>query len=409
MGYVAVKGGTEAIENAAMLLTYERIKGNSEPLKVEQIKEQLYLLVDRVMGEGSLYAPELAALAIKQSAGDTFEAAFMLRAYRTTLPRVGYSIPQSTKEMRVIRRISAAFKDIPGGQILGPTSDYTLRLLDFELLNESDEKRAAYVRDIFKDILDYSPLPDSFPKVIEVLRKEGLLVETVGGQQSAVNNKNGIFDITRQSLTFPAQRSAAMQTMARGETGGLLLLAYSNMRGYGDIHPTIGELRVGYIPVVIKHPHTGKPYTVGEVKITEAEVIAKFTGKDGSPKFTLGYGLCFGHNETKAISMAVLDRAMQAEQPKPVPEGPSITTFEGRLNRGMVSENQEFVLSHIDGIESIGFCNHYKLPHYITFQSDLDRLRKAQEKMGLSLFTDEAQRSRRIGTVPGLSQEKVRK
>jgi len=367
MGYVAVKGGTEAIENAARLLAYERIKGNSEPLKVEQIEEQLYLLVDRVMGEGSLYAPELAALAIKQSAGDTLEASFMLRAYRTTLPRVGYSIPQSTKEMRVIRRISAAFKDIPGGQILGPTSDYTLRLLDFELLNESDEKRAAYVRDMFKNILDYSPLPDSIPKVIEVLRKEGLLVEAVCSRQSAVNNQNGIFDITRQSLTFPASRSAAMQAMARAETGGLLLLAYSNMRGYGDIHPTIGELRVGYIPVKIKHPYTGEPYTVGEIKVTEAEVIAKFGGKDGSPKFTLGYGLCFGNNETKAISMAVLDRAMQSEEPK------------------MASENQEFVLSHIDGIESMGFCNHYKLPHYITFQSDLDRLRKAQEKSGVRI------------------------
>lgn len=369
MGYVAVKGGTEAIENAAKLLAYERIKGSSNPLDVRQIKEQLYLLVDRVMSEGSLYAPDLAALAIKQSAGDTFEAAFMLRAYRTTLPRVAYSIPQSTKEMRVIRRISAAFKDIPGGQILGPTSDYTLRLLDFELLDDSNEKREEYIRDIFKDIepsaFSLQPFPKYFPKVIEVLRKEGLLVEAFGSQPAsggAVNNQNGIFDITRQSLTFPASRSAAMQTMARGETGGLLLLAYSNMRGYGDIHPTIGELRVGYIPVKIKHPHIDKPYIIGEVKVTEAEVIAKFTGKDGSPKFTLGYGLCFGHNETKAISMAVLDRAMQAEEPK------------------MVSENQEFVLSHIDGIESMGFCNHYKLPHYITFQSDLDRLRKAQEK-----------------------------
>ena len=375
MGYVAVKGGTDAIENAARLLAYERIKGNSEPLEVEQIKEQLYLLVDRVMGEGSLYAPKLAALAIKQSAGDTLEASFMLRAYRTTLPRVGYSIPQSTKEMRVIRRISAAFKDIPGGQILGPTSDYTLRLLDFELLNDSKEKREEYIRALFKDIepsaFSLQPFPETFAKVIEVLRKEGLLAEAVGSQspqatrrggQPAVNNQNGIFDITRQSLTFPASRSAAMQTMARGETGGLLLLAYSNMRGYGDIHPTIGELRVGYIPVRIKHPYTGEPYTVGEIKVTEAEVIAKFKGEDGSPKFTLGYGLCFGNNETKAISMAVLDRAMHTEEPK------------------MVSENQEFVLSHIDGIESMGFCNHYKLPHYITFQSDLDRLRKAQEE-----------------------------
>lgn len=366
MGYVAVKGGTEAIESAAKLLNYEMLKGASEPLKVEQIKEQLYLLVDRIMGEGSLYAPELAALAIKQSAGDTFEAAFMLRAYRTTKPRIGYSLPQSTKEMRIIRRISAAFKDIPGGQILGPTSDYTLRLLDFELFDDSSEKRKRFMEELFRDIQPsaslHRSLPDSFPKIIEILRKEGLLVEAACSRQSAVNNQNGIFDITRQSLSFPAPRSAQMQTMARAETGGLLLLAYSNMRGYGDIHPTVGELRVGYLPVRIKHPHTGEPYTVGEIKVTEADVIAKFTGKDGIPQFTLGYGLCFGHNETKAISIAVVDRAMQVEEPK------------------MVSENQEFVLSHIDGVESMGFCNHYKLPHYITFQSDLDRLRKAQEK-----------------------------
>ncbi len=395
MGYVAVKGGTEAIENAAMFLNYERIKGNSEPLRVEQIKEQLYLLVDRVMGEGSLYAPELAALVIKQSAGDTFEAAFMLRAYRTTLPRVGYSIPQSTKEMRVIRRISAAFKDIPGGQILGTTPDYTLRLLDFELLNDTSEKRESFIRGLFNGIDAAPPIPDSFPKVIEVLRNEGLLIESVSSQNGlpaclpervrsqSGNAQAGIFDITRQSLTFPAPRSAAMQTMARGETGGMLLLAYSNIRGYGDIHPFLGEMRVGYIPVKIKHPLTGEPYTVGEVKVTEAEIIARFTIKDGSPKFTLGYGLCFGHNETKAITMAILDRAMQSAEPKPVTEVPSITAFEGRLNRGMPSEDQEFVLYHLDGIESMGFCNHWKLPHYVTFQSDLDRLKKAQQESGV--------------------------
>lgn len=357
MGYVAVKGGTEAIENSVNALAYERIKGNSEPLKVDQIREQLHFLVDRVMGEGSLYAPELAALAVKQAAGDTLEAAYMLRAYRTTKPRVGYSLPQAASEMRVIRRISASFKEVPGGQILGPTTDYTLRLLDFELLDESREKKEAYIRFLFKDLSYSCPLPESFPKVIEVLRKENLLVERVRGVEG-----ESICDVTMQSLAFPAPRSARLQSMARGETGGLLLLAYSNMRGYGDIHPTIGELRVGYMPLRIRHPHTGESYTVGEVKVTEAEVIAKFEGNEGGPKFTLGYGLCFGHNETKAISMAVLDRAMQTEEPK------------------MASESQEYVFSHIDGIESMGFCNHYKLPHYVTFQSDLDRLRKAQEE-----------------------------
>jgi alpha-D-ribose 1-methylphosphonate 5-triphosphate synthase subunit PhnI len=357
MGYVAVKGGTEAIENASRLLLYERLKGTSRLLEAGQIREQLHLLVDRVMGEGALYAPDLAALTIMQSSGDALEAAFMLRAFRATKTRVASSFPQSTSEMKVVRRISAAFKDIPGGQVLGPSSDYSLRLIDFEMLEDRPDRKEELIKDILSGISCPDMLPDTFPKVVEMLRTEGLIEES-----RRTNSEQGeIFDLTRHSMTFPAPRSAALQALARGETGGLLLLAYSNMRGYGDVHPTIGELRVGYIPVKIRHPRTGQPYAIGEIKVTEAEVISKFTACDGSPKFTLGYGLCFGQNETKAISMAVLDRAMRTEEP------------------AMASEDQEFVLTHVDGIESMGFCNHYKLPHYVTFQSDLDRLRQARK------------------------------
>jgi alpha-D-ribose 1-methylphosphonate 5-triphosphate synthase subunit PhnI len=361
MGYVAVKGGEEAIENAARLLVYERVKGRSKPLAVNQIQEQLHLAVDRVMSEGSLYAPHIAALALKQAAGDTFEAAFMVRAYRATEPRIASSVPLSTKRMRVIRRISAAFKDVPGGQILGATTDYTIRLLDFDLSSDSESKRRVFMKQLTSRCSGAQSLPDSFPKIVELLRNEGLVVDP----SHECQQESAIIDITRASLTFPAGRSAAMQTMARGETGGLLLLAYSSMRGYGDIHPTIGELRVGYLPVVVRHPYTKEEIPAGEVKVTEAEVIAKFSDKSGTPKFTLGYGLCFGHNEVKAISMAVLDRSMQGQR------------------QSIPSENQEFVLSHVDGVESMGFCIHYKLPHYVTFQSDLDRLRKAQKTVPL--------------------------
>jgi alpha-D-ribose 1-methylphosphonate 5-triphosphate synthase subunit PhnI len=362
MAYFAVKGGTEAIENACQLLTHERTKGPSNYLTVEQIKDQLYLLVDRVMGEGSLYAPDLAALAVKQSAGDTLEASFMIRAYRTTLPRIAYSIPRTTKDIRIIRRISAAFKDIPGGQVLGPTSDYTLRLLDFDLFEEKEGASNKIIKRLMADQIRLprnAPLPESFPKVVEILRKEGLLM-AAKTRYDPIGPDAHIFDITRNALTYPAPRSAALQSMARGETGGLLALAYSSMRGYGNVHPTIGELRVGYVPVVVAHPHTKEAYCAGEVKVTEAEVIARFDKRNGKPVFTLGYGLCFGQNEIKAISMAILDRSMQAVEPK------------------TPAEDQEFVLSHTDGIEAMGFCNHWKLPHYVDFQSDLDRLRKAQ-------------------------------
>ena len=355
MAYVAVKGGTQAIENACDLLNYQRVKGDSAPLGVDQIQEQLYLGIDRIMSEGGLYAPNLAALALKQTAGDSFEAAFMLRAYRATKPRLNHSIALSMDKMRVIRRISASFKDIPGGQILGSTSDYTLRLLDFDLLEDSTARRQAFREKIFKDLDPDLELPNSFPKVVEILRREGLLIE-----KPERRKESEPFDITRRSLTYPAPRSASMQSLARGETGGMLTLAYSSMRGYGNVHPTIGELRVGYVPLEVPHPETGEPYLIGEIKVTEAEAVAQYTGGDGPAKFTLGYGLCFGQNELKAISMALLDRTMQAEEGK------------------TPAEDQEYVLSHIDGIEAMGFCNHWKLPHYVDFQSDLDRLRRTQ-------------------------------
>ena len=356
MGYVAVKGGLEAIENACRLFAWERSKGASEPLTVEQVRDQLYLAVDRVMGEGALYAPDLAALALKQAAGDSFEASFMLRAYRATQPRLGYSLPVNTEEMRIVRRISSAFKDIPGGQVLGATSDYTLRLLDFELLKDDAARREAFREKVFSNLPADAEIPDTFPKVIDILRREGLLADSLPVDTTAVP-----FDITRQSLTFPAPRSAALQSLTRGETGGLLTLAYSSMRGYGNIHPTLGELRVGYVPLQVAHPVTGEPYVAGEVKVTEAEVLARFEGSDGMPRFSLGYGLCFGQNELKAISMAVLDRCTRTDKPS------------------CPAEDQEYVLYHTDGIEAMGFCNHWKLPHYVDFLSDLDRLRKAQE------------------------------
>lgn len=359
MAYVAVRGGREAIENAECLFHYESQRGSSAPLSVQQIMEQMHLAVDRVMGEGALYAPRLAALALKQSAGDPLEAAFLVRAYRATLPRISYSLPASTDHMRVKRRISAAFKNIPGGQILGPTPDYTLRLLDFELFHENGDRFRQHVHALLDRTFDAPTLPDTFPKVVELLRRENLLAD-----RPPQKPDEPPFDVTREALSFPAPRSAALQTLTRAETGGLLALAYSNMRGYGTVHPTVGELRVGTLPVTIVNPLNGRPEKIGDVLVTEAEIIAHAEADGDSPRFSLGYGLCFGHNETKAIAMAVLDRAMQTDRP---------TT---------PSEDQEFVLQHVDGIESMGFCNHYKLPHYVTFQSALDRIRKAQEIHG---------------------------
>src|SRR6202171_889627 len=102
MAYVAVKGGERAIDNAHAWLSEERRGNPAVPaLSVAQIEQQLGRSVDRVMAEGSLYDRELAALAIKQAQGDLIEAAFLLRAYRTTLPRFAYAEPLDTGAMQI--------------------------------------------------------------------------------------------------------------------------------------------------------------------------------------------------------------------------------------------------------------------------------------------------------------------
>ena len=198
--YVAVKGGQQAIEAAHEQLAQKRRGDTALPeLSVAQIQQQLPYAVDRVMTEGSLFDPELAALAIKQAAGDLIEAIFLLRAYRTTLPRFVSSQPLDTATMRVERRISATFKDIPGGQILGPTQDYSHRLLDFSLLEEGDDTR------------DEAPPENSptepCPGVLQILCDEDLV------EQETSDASQPQQDMTEEPLEFPAGRSARPANM----------------------------------------------------------------------------------------------------------------------------------------------------------------------------------------------------
>jgi alpha-D-ribose 1-methylphosphonate 5-triphosphate synthase subunit PhnI len=357
MGYVGVKGGKDAIENAEALVEYYRCRGGGEPIAVEQIKNQMRLLVDKVMSEGSLYSEEIAAIALKQTEGDPMEASYLVRAFRSTVPRVCFSIPAQSDEMFCIRRISSSFQHIPWGQVLGPSRDYAQRLIRFDLKGE----KAFSVDPPKKE--DDQPLDEPVEKVIDYLRRQGLM-------ETPVKDPDRVpYDITRQPMVFPMDRSARLQRLTRGEDGAVLALGYASLRGWGSVHPTLAEVRVGYLPVKIKHPYWKTDVTIGKVMVTEVESICSFKkivdSKDGAESyvFTLGYGLIFGHNDRKAIAMSILDRALCAENPtSPI-------------------EDQEFVLYHIDNMESQGFISHLKLPHYVSFQSALDRIRSIQEKM----------------------------
>jgi len=345
--YVATKGGEQAIGAAHAWLAEERRGDTALPeLTPEQIAEQLALGVDRVMAEGSCFDRGLAALAVKQSRGDLIEAAFLLRAYRTTLPRFGASAPLDTGAMHIHRRISATYKDLPGGQVLGPTFDYTHRLLDFRLAAEGHAPPPAP---------QAAPDPAPTPRVTELLAREGLM-------QREVPSDAEPGDLTREPLAFPADRPVRLQALARGDEGFLLGLGYSTQRGYGNAHPFVGEIRVGDVAVEFTPPELGFAIEIGDIAVTECQMVNQFKGsRTEPPQFTRGYGLVFGHAERKAMAMALVDRALRAEELGEETAAPA--------------QQPEFVLYHCDNVEATGFVEHLKLPHYVDFQSELENLR----------------------------------
>ena len=354
--YVAVKGGERAIAEAHRLLARERRGDPSVPeISLAQIREQLSLSVDRVMSEGSLYDPLLAALAVKQARGDLMEAIFLLRAYRTTLPRFGYALPVDTSRMHVRRRISATFKDVPGGQVLGPTFDYTHRLLDWELAGTRKEETAT-VTSAPEAAADAA---DPMPRILDVLGREGIIEAEDRGADPEPD------DLTREPLTLPAGRSMRLQNLARADEGFLLAMGYSTQRGFGNSHPFVGEIRMGEVEVEFTPEELGFAVTIGEITLTECETVNQFLGS-GEARFTRGYGLTFGQGERKAMSMALVDRALRAGELDEQVKGPA--------------QDGEFVLYHSDNVEASGFVQHLKLPHYVDFQSELVLVRGLRQE-----------------------------
>jgi alpha-D-ribose 1-methylphosphonate 5-triphosphate synthase subunit PhnI len=349
MGYIAVSGGKEAIEASIRLLDYYR-SGTDKDLELEAVENKLSLLVDRVMGEAGLYSKAYAALALKQCEGAIEEAVFLLRAYRSTLTRNYYTREVDISSMRVIRRISSAFKDIAGGQLLGATYDYTHRLMNFDL--GSEDASALFTLARTQLASEQPQTAERCPRVTDELRTEGLV-------DSFPVKNDAPFDITENLTEYPAVRSARLQTLARADTGFISGMAYSALRGFGIVHPTVGELRTGYVELCVPYLFDeNESIYIGEILITEVECFTEADDRDRL-KLSVGYGAVFGRNENKAIAMAVLDRELDAGGPYP-------------------AQNEEFVLTHGDSLEMNGFISHLKLPHYVTFQSKLDAVRKTR-------------------------------
>ncbi|KAA5837235.1 carbon-phosphorus lyase complex subunit PhnI [Saccharopolyspora hirsuta] len=350
MGYSGVRGGMEAILAAERLVRRSRDDAPAEWASTEQIVLRFRLAVDRIMGEAGLYHPPIAADAFRQAEGDVLEAAHLVRAHRSTLPRLAVTEPVDTDEMVVLRRIVPANRTPDGPQLLGRTTDYTGRLLE----REGDLARNRGVEDA--DVArqhqaERTPEQRHPRRFYQLLRDLDLVVEH--GEPAEDPEP---FDITRRAARPPAPRSAVLSSMARAETGALVGLWYRSILGPdGDVHEiTLGDTRHGRVPLRVVHPHTGNPVQIGEIRVTEAEGIEDLDGaEEDRTRFDVGYGLCFGHNERKAIAMANLDIAWRRAEPD--------------------SPLEQLLLLTTDGLDSGGFLEHLKLPHYVTFRSMVDR------------------------------------
>lgn len=372
MGYVAVTGGEQAIAASLDLNELRRVEAGRS-VAVEDILATMPDLVNQVQSEGSLWAPEIAAVAIKQACGSIEEAVFLMRAYRSTLERLYTSRVVDTDGMRAGRRISAAFKDIEGGQILGATRDYSHRLIEFELADETVSDARERAREIRARLsapadADAAALLDRVPRVLTYLRSIDMVRDWPVDDTEPV-------DITKTPLSFPAPRSVILQALSRGLTQAVVAIGYAAIRGFGLSHPTVGELRRGTVAIEIDAPGAlggaaaEDAYYLGSIPVTEVESLIVSDEEDGDgghrSALDVGYGLVMGDDESKAIAMSVLDHSLRADDVR------------------FPTQDQEFVLYHIDGVEATGFISHLKLPHYVTFQSKLDSaLRSAAEKGG---------------------------
>ena len=256
--------------------------------------------------------------------------------------------------MRISRRISATYKDMPGGQVLGPTFDYTHRLIDFMLAAESPAAPSEEAATI-------APREDRaslqrMPRVTDLLGAEGLVEAAPSGEEM-------VADLTREPLEFPAGRDLRLQALARGDEGFVLGLAYSTQRGYGRTHPFVGEIRFGDVAIEFVPEELGFAVPLGEINMAECQMLNQFAGSgDVPPQFTRGYGLVFGQCERKSMAMALMDRSLRARE-----LGEEISS---------PAQDEEFVLAHCDSLQATGFVEHLKLPHYVDFQAELDLVRR---------------------------------
>lgn len=353
--YTTVRESQGAIDASAQLVAGQR-RDLTGADRVEAVSALVPLLIDLVMAEAGVVEPRVAAKAIDQAGGDTGRAVSLVRSWVSSLPRWG-TTATAWSDIAVERRITPAFAEPEGGQYLGASLDYAPRLLDLD----GAAKATAVADDAVA--VPAEALPDGpleLPRAAARLEAQDLVARTEPTEPT---------DLTRRASAAGAGRGAFQHFLSRAETGALTALAYTAVReGPKQADPTLIELRSGTQPVYLKHPYTGNSVRLGAFSVTTCELVlyhvrVDSAGEHTDARFTLGYGATVGRVERRAISAAMLDaRVTRANA-----TGPTGTRHP--------FDDDEWLITALDGQEATGFVEHLKLAHHVTFASDLDRVR----------------------------------
>ena len=293
-------------------------------------------LEEQVCAEAGLWETSAARRALDQSRGDSAHAVSMLRVWAATQPHVP-TLPVTPDDVVIVRRLSSAYPRIPGGQWLGLAPDLIPRQLNWHDDTTAQEPRTTHAMP--SAAAADAPTRGATPRVRDLVDGAAMVPAPDDGDGD---------DPARTVLMPPFSRASRLAMLARGETGALVALAALILGRRQEA--VMVELTVGVAAVRVPHPRTGVACTVAEVPITEVEVVLD-ADVDGRPGLATGWGATLGTVERRAISLALLDGAMQAD---------------GELSEPLTLDEQT-VIAATDGPATNGFVEHLRLPHYASF------------------------------------------
>jgi alpha-D-ribose 1-methylphosphonate 5-triphosphate synthase subunit PhnI len=358
MGYTSVANREEAVAAARSLAAGLRAGAPEEGGDFEAVIARAPFAIDQVCAESGIVERLVCARAYVQAEGDLARAVSLVRAWAANLPQLA-RMRTSPGEWRLTRRIVPAFVAPPGGQFLGASRDYEPRLLSFEG-GDGRSERGSHARNgaVAASADESEAAALAMPPVAAVLGAEDLL--------AAADPPAEPVDTTR-SAASRLEHGGFLHLLSRAETGALTAMAYAAIRGHSQRQdPTLLELRCGEVPVMMQRPDGGS-FVLGTFVATYAEMAlyAVHEGGAADARFTLGTGATVGRIERRAIAAALIDA----------------TTTRAGTETGVARaphDDREFLSIVCEGQESSGFVEHLKLPHYVTFAADLDRVRSAR-------------------------------